>query len=199
MTSTIEPFYRSPNGDRWSLIGRSDGSVGVRHKANAPAGGRITEIGLTAFLACDSNGPEHHILARLVSTMPDFQFLPQRRAGPVLEPDHANAGQLRAARGLLNWSIERAAREAKVETDFVKAAEHGTIGTSKTGIAAERRLIRAFEMGGIAFIGDGSMSIGGSGIRMSATGTSGAGEDEAHADDANGNEAEASEAHIVSQ
>jgi hypothetical protein len=148
MTSTIEPFYRSPNGDRWSLVGRSDGSVGVRHKANAPAGGRITEIGLAAFLACDGDGPEHHILASLVSTMPHFQFLPQRRAVPVLETAQANAGQLRAARGLLDWSIERAASEAKVEMDFVKAAEHGTIGISKTGSAAERRLIRAFEKGG---------------------------------------------------
>jgi hypothetical protein len=62
-------------------------------------------MGLAAVLACDGEGPEHHILASLVATMPDFQFLPQRRADPVLETAHANAGQRRAARGLHNGTM----------------------------------------------------------------------------------------------
>ena len=95
MTCTLEPFYRSSNGDRWSLVGKADGSVIVRHEANAPAGGAITETGLAEFLAREGHGPEHQILASLVSTMPDFQFLAQRTTAPLTGPAHASAGQFR--------------------------------------------------------------------------------------------------------
>jgi hypothetical protein len=189
MTSIAEPFYRSSNGDCWSLIGKPDGSVVVRHEANAPSGGAITEVALAAFLARDGAGPEHQILASLVSTMPDFQFLPRRATVATPAVQHAHAGQLRAARGLLGWSIQRAATEADIDPESLRAMESGALGEGARGAGDERRLISAFERGGIAFISDGAVSIGGSGVRLTATGTSGARENDARDDDTNDNDA----------
>src|SRR6516162_5354785 len=42
-------LYRSPNGDSWFLVrDPRTGSAFVRHQANAPSGGRVTDIDLGA-------------------------------------------------------------------------------------------------------------------------------------------------------
>ena len=45
-------LYRSPNGDTWFLARDPEtGSAFVRHQANAPSGGQVTDIELGAFLS----------------------------------------------------------------------------------------------------------------------------------------------------
>ena len=59
-------LYRSPNGDTWSLAGDpATGSAFVRHQANAPSGGQVSDIELGAFLSGPRN-PEHDALLRLI-------------------------------------------------------------------------------------------------------------------------------------
>ena len=62
----LRQLYRSPNGDSWSLA--SDPATGrafVRHQANAPSGGHVTDIELAAFLSGPQN-PEREALLRLI-------------------------------------------------------------------------------------------------------------------------------------
>jgi hypothetical protein len=59
-------LYRSPNGDTWFLARDPEtGSAFVRHQANAPSGGQVTDIELGAFLSA-SGSPEHEALLRLI-------------------------------------------------------------------------------------------------------------------------------------
>src|SRR5580692_11258141 len=57
---------RSPNGDTWFLArDPATGTAVVRHQANAPSGGQVTDIELGAFLSGPQN-PEHEALLRLI-------------------------------------------------------------------------------------------------------------------------------------
>jgi hypothetical protein len=59
-------LYRSPNGDSWFLVrDPATGSAFVRHQANAPSGGQVTDIELGAFLSGPQN-PEHAAALRLI-------------------------------------------------------------------------------------------------------------------------------------
>jgi hypothetical protein len=59
-------LYRSPNGDSWFLVrDPATGSAFVRHQANAPSGGQVTDIDLGAFLS-GPGSPEHEALLRLI-------------------------------------------------------------------------------------------------------------------------------------
>ena len=59
-------LYRSPNGDSWFLVrDPATGSAFVRHQANAPSGGQVTDIELGAFLS-GPGSPEHEALLRLI-------------------------------------------------------------------------------------------------------------------------------------
>ena len=59
-------LYRSPNGDSWFLAREpATGTAFVRHQANAPSGGHVTDIELGAFLSGPRN-PEHEALLRLI-------------------------------------------------------------------------------------------------------------------------------------
>jgi hypothetical protein len=59
-------LYRSPNGDIWFLARDPEmGLAFVRHQANAPSGGHVTDIELGAFLSGPRN-PEHEALLRLI-------------------------------------------------------------------------------------------------------------------------------------
>ena len=59
-------LYRSPNGDSWFLArDPATGSAFVRHQANAPSGGQVTDIELGAFLG-GPGSPEHEALLRLI-------------------------------------------------------------------------------------------------------------------------------------
>jgi hypothetical protein len=62
----MEQLYRSPNGDTWFLArDPTTGSAFVRHQANTPSGGQVTDIELDAFLSGARN-PEHEALLRLI-------------------------------------------------------------------------------------------------------------------------------------
>ena len=59
-------LYRSPNGDSWFLArDPATRSAFVRHQANAPSGGQVTDIELGAFLS-GPGSPEHEALLRLI-------------------------------------------------------------------------------------------------------------------------------------
>jgi len=62
----IRLLYRSPNGDSWFLARDPEtGAAFVRHQANAPSGGQVTDIDLGAFLN-GPGSPEHEALLRLI-------------------------------------------------------------------------------------------------------------------------------------
>jgi hypothetical protein len=62
----MRQLYRSPNGDSWFLVrDPATGSAFVRHQANAPSGGQVTDIDLGPFLS-GPGSPEHEALLRLI-------------------------------------------------------------------------------------------------------------------------------------
>jgi hypothetical protein len=64
--AVMRQLYRSPNGDSWFLVrDPATGSAFVRHQANAPSGGQVTDIDLGAFLS-GPGSPEHEALLRLI-------------------------------------------------------------------------------------------------------------------------------------
>ena len=66
VTLQTRELYRSANGDRWHLARDPDsGRVFVKHEANLPSGGRVSEIEIGMFLAA-GHGPEHQELLRLI-------------------------------------------------------------------------------------------------------------------------------------
>ena len=70
MSLEAKELYRSPNGDRWSLIrDPALGRVFVRHEPNASSGGRASDIGVGDFLLRGGHGPEHQALLRLIGTL----------------------------------------------------------------------------------------------------------------------------------
>ncbi len=59
MSVTKQHIYRSANGDRWTLIiDSASGEKIVRHSANQPSGGKVTDLGVADFLAIRGSGPE---------------------------------------------------------------------------------------------------------------------------------------------
>ena len=63
-------LYRSANGDRWQLArDTASGRVFIRHEANAPSGGQVTDIEIGDFLSNGGHGPEHAELLRLIGTL----------------------------------------------------------------------------------------------------------------------------------
>jgi hypothetical protein len=63
-------LYSSSNGDRWFLV-RNTGtrSVFIRHEANVPSGGQVTDIPIDAFLSGERETPERQALVRLIGTL----------------------------------------------------------------------------------------------------------------------------------
>ena len=63
-------LYRSANGDRWYLVREPEtGRSFVRHKANLPSGGQVSDIDIGAFLSRDREHPEHQALLQLIGTL----------------------------------------------------------------------------------------------------------------------------------
>jgi hypothetical protein len=82
-------LYRSPNGDTWFLVRDPEtGSAFVRHQANAPSGGQVTDIELGAFLSGPRN-PEHEALLRLIGV----SILDPQGAEADDEPADVNVGR----------------------------------------------------------------------------------------------------------
>jgi hypothetical protein len=68
----MRPIYRSPNGDAWFLgHDPATGLAFVRHEANIPSGGQVTEMEIGAFLS-EPQHPEQEALLRLIG-IPDTQ------------------------------------------------------------------------------------------------------------------------------
>ena len=73
-------IHVSTNGDRWDLLrDPQTGHAFVRHTANAPSGGAVTDIALAAFLGAGRNGPEHQALWDFIGSLID-------RADPESRP-----------------------------------------------------------------------------------------------------------------
>jgi hypothetical protein len=67
MSVILEDIYRSSNGDRWRLItNTTSGQSLVRHEANLPSGGHVTDVDMLAFLAVGGSGPEYAALRALL-------------------------------------------------------------------------------------------------------------------------------------
>jgi hypothetical protein len=61
-------LYRSPNGDTWFLACDPEtGSAFVRHQANAPSGGQVTNVEIDGFLS-GPQSPERDALLRVIGT-----------------------------------------------------------------------------------------------------------------------------------
>ena len=61
-------IYRSSNGDCWYLMeDKASGLRSVRHQANGPSGGAITDIVLDDFLSVNGSGPEFVHLRRILA------------------------------------------------------------------------------------------------------------------------------------
>jgi hypothetical protein len=60
---------QQPNGDRWFLSPNPAGYAFIRHEANAPSGGQVTDIDIGVFLNRGPRNPEHQALLRLIGTL----------------------------------------------------------------------------------------------------------------------------------
>jgi hypothetical protein len=70
MAVRTRSIYSSSNGDCWLLACDPDsGRLFVRHEANVPSGGQVTDIELGAFLTASGQGPEKQELLRLIGTL----------------------------------------------------------------------------------------------------------------------------------
>lgn len=70
MPAEKRELYSSPNGDRWFLARDPvTGRVFIRHEANVPSGGRVTEIDIGTFLSRGQRNPEHEALLNLIATL----------------------------------------------------------------------------------------------------------------------------------
>ena len=84
----MKQLYRSSNGDAWFFArDPTTGSAFVRHQANAPSGGQVTDIELGAFLS-GPGSPEHEALLRLIGA----SIFNPRGAGADDESLAVNAG-----------------------------------------------------------------------------------------------------------
>jgi len=72
MPLRMRALYHSANGDRWFLATDPDsGRVFIRHEANLPLGGQVTDTEIGKFLARRPHGPEHQELLRLIGSLVD--------------------------------------------------------------------------------------------------------------------------------
>jgi hypothetical protein len=63
-------LYQSSNGDRWLLVrDPATSRVYVRHEANLPSGGQVTDAEIGEFLSRGGTGPEEQELLRLIGSL----------------------------------------------------------------------------------------------------------------------------------
>jgi hypothetical protein len=85
----MEQLYRSPNGDTWFLArDPTTGSAFVRHQANAPSGGQVTDVEIDEFLGGPQN-PERDALLRVIGS----SMVNPQGAKAEDEPSGVNAGR----------------------------------------------------------------------------------------------------------
>jgi hypothetical protein len=170
-------IYASTNGDRWVLVRNASGHPVVRHEANPSSGATVTETAAWAFLDQDDGGPQCEALRAMLRT----DGAPNRS---VASSAWISPAQIRAARGLLHWSREKLAREARIAIDDVRGCEDGVHAPRAEHLA---QMAQALAMSGIVFIGEGELANGGPGVRMGSLGTSTGQPIEASPSDANDN------------
>ncbi len=72
MSVKTRELYSSPNGDRWLLcLDANTERVFIRHEANRPSGGQVSELDIGTFLSRGPLNPEHQALLRLVAALVD--------------------------------------------------------------------------------------------------------------------------------
>ena len=81
MPIATKDLYRSPNGDHWLLIRDDNGRAFVRHEANLPSGGAVTDTEIAEFLSQGGLGPEKQELLRLIGTLTEYKVTPSGSAG----------------------------------------------------------------------------------------------------------------------
>ena len=70
MPAQKRELYSSPNGDSWYLAREPEtGRLFVRHEANIPSGGHVTDLDIGAFLSGGCGHPEHQALLHLIGTL----------------------------------------------------------------------------------------------------------------------------------
>ena len=70
MPAEKRELYSSSNGDRWFLVRKPEtGRLFVRHEANIPSGGRVTDVDIGPFLSEGPRHPEHQALLHLIGTL----------------------------------------------------------------------------------------------------------------------------------
>jgi hypothetical protein len=74
MPIATRDLYRSATGDRWQLVRDDTGRVFVRHEANLPSGGTVTEAEIGEFLSGSGLGPEKQELLRLIGSLADYKI-----------------------------------------------------------------------------------------------------------------------------
>ena len=81
MPIAARELYRSANGDRWLLVRDDLGRVFVRHEANLPSGGNVTDSEMGDFLRHGGLGPEKQELLRLIGTLVEDRSTLEGTAG----------------------------------------------------------------------------------------------------------------------
>jgi hypothetical protein len=70
MSVETRELYSSANGDRWFLACEAvTERIFIKHEANVPSGGQVTDIDIGAFLSRGPRNPEHQALLRLIGTL----------------------------------------------------------------------------------------------------------------------------------
>jgi hypothetical protein len=92
-------LYSSPNGDRWFLARDPEiGELFVRHQANAPSGGHVTDIDIGAFLSGGQRNPEHQALLHLIGTLLESSPQPSKDESGTSETPRDQRGVRRSTR-----------------------------------------------------------------------------------------------------
>ena len=79
--------------------------------------------------------------------------------------ENLTASQIRAARGLLDWSQPQLAEAAKLSLPTIRRME-GPLGPGRSTAANIEAVRRAFEESGVVFVESGEVSSGGQGVRF---------------------------------
>jgi acyl carrier protein len=67
MPTHSQKIYHSANGDRWHLIEEARSKrIFVRHEANLPSGGHVTDTDIADFLNIGGSGPEYAALRHAI-------------------------------------------------------------------------------------------------------------------------------------
>ncbi len=67
----VRQFWRSSNGDTWSIGMDRQGSMMVLHRGNPPSGSHETVTPLNAFLNTGPKGPQHEALVAILADAED--------------------------------------------------------------------------------------------------------------------------------